>query len=114
MRPLSYSASASATVCRPSPTGWMSRLTHRSSVSGIYVRNVAEDPIWRLYDRIFDSFASGSFRSMPFLLSEESFLTTLGGSFEDMDSSYGWLLSVDSSRLNAGNSTHTRFSQSSV
>ena len=76
-------------------------------ISGIYVRHDAEDPIWRLYDRIFDSFASGSFRSMPFLLSEESFLTTLGGSFEDMDSSYGWLLSVDSSRLNAGNSTYT-------
>ena len=76
-------------------------------VSGIYVRTDPKDPIWRLYDRIFDSFASGSFRSMPFLLSEESFLNTLGGAFEDMDSSYGWLLSVDSSRLNAGNSTYT-------
>ena len=77
-------------------------------ISGSYVRTDPEDPIWRLYDRLLDSFASGSFRSMPFLMSEGSFLNGLGGSFEDMDSSYGWLLSVDSSRLNAGNSTHTR------
>ena len=77
-------------------------------ISGIYVRTDPDLPIWRLYDRLLDSFASGSFRSMPFLLSEKSLLTGLGGSFEDMDSSYGWLLSVDSSRLNAGNSTHTR------
>ncbi len=87
---------------------WMDVTPYASVViSGIYVRTDPEDPVWRLYDRIFDSFVSGSFRSMPFLLSEESFLTTLGGSFEDMDSSYGWLLSVDSSRLNAGNSTYT-------
>ena len=77
-------------------------------ISGIYVRTDPDLPIWRLYDRLLDSFASGSFRSMPFLLSERSLLTGLGGSFQDMDSSYGWLLSVDSSRLNAGNSTHTR------
>ena len=87
---------------------WVDDTPHVSVVfSGIYVRTNPQDPIWRLYDRLLNPFASGSFRSMPFLLSESSFLTGLGATFEDMDSSYGWLLTVDSSRLNAGNSTHT-------
>ena len=74
-------------------------------VSGIYRRKDPDHPLWRLDDEIFHTFASGSFVAVPLLVSEDTLLRGLGGVFADMDTSYGWMLMVDTERLRANNAT---------
>ncbi|MCZ6505189.1 MAG: FtsX-like permease family protein, partial [Actinobacteria bacterium] len=77
-------------------------------VSGIFEKNDPNDEIWHLDDTILRSRVSGSFRSVPFFLSESSYMNVLGSAFQDMDSSYAWLLLVDPDRLNAQNASTAR------
>ena len=85
---------------------WADATPHASVVvSGIYRRVDPGHPIWRLDDEIFHTFASGSFVAVPMLVSEDTLLRGLGGAFADMDTSYGWMLMVDTERLRANNAT---------
>ncbi len=79
-------------------------------ITGIYRRVDPEHPVWRLNDTIFHTFTSGNFRTAPFLVSESTLLRGIGSAFTDMDSNYGWMLSVAQERLRASNSTETRLS----
>ena len=75
------------------------------TVTGLYTRNDHGDLIWELNDRTFHSFTSGNFSTVPFLVSQETFLRGVGKAFPDMDSTYGWLLLVEPDRLSSINAT---------
>ena len=75
------------------------------TVTGLYTRNDPDDLIWELNDRTFHSFTSGNFSTVPFLVSQETFLRGVGKAFPDMDSTYGWLLLVEPDRLSSINAT---------
>ena len=75
------------------------------TVTGLYQSKDPDHPIWQLNDGIFHTFASGNFATVPFLVSEDTLLRGVGAAFPDMDSTYGWLLSVDQERLSSVNAT---------
>ena len=77
-------------------------------ITGVYRRLNADNPLWRLNDEAFHTFTSGSFMVAPLLVSEDTLLSGLGGTFPDMDSTYGWMLMVDHTRLRATNATDAR------
>ena len=79
-------------------------------VSGFFRRVDPDHPIWRLDNEVFHTFSSGSFIAVPLLVSEDTLLRGLGGSFTDMDSTYGWMLLVDHERLRAANATDALYS----
>ena len=76
-------------------------------VSGIFEKNDPNDEIWYLDDTILRG-PLASFRSVPFFLSESAYMNVLGSAFEDLDTSYAWLLLVDPDRLNAQNASTAR------
>ena len=66
-------------------------------ISGIFEKNDPNDPFWHLDQSVFQAATSGSFRSVPFYISEKAFMEVLGAEFRDLDSTYGWLLDVEPS-----------------
>lgn len=74
-------------------------------IVGLFERNDPEALIWQLNDRVFRSITSGDFMTVPFLVSEDTFLKAVGGAFGEMDSSYGWLVDVDVRRISSANAT---------
>ena len=79
-------------------------------VSGIFETKDPGSEFWYLDTRAFQASTSGNFRSVPFYISENTFMEVLGAAFRDLDTTYAWLLTVDPSRLNAGNSSLARAS----
>ena len=77
-------------------------------ISGIFETPEPDIEFWYLDDETFKSSTRGGFRTVPFYISETTFMEVLGGSFRDLDSTYGWLLSVDPTRLNARNASLTK------
>ena len=80
-------------------------------ITGVFTRNDPENEFWYLNDRIFKAATAGSFQTLPFYLTEKAYFETLGDTFKQMDSVFGWLLMVDTSKLNANNS---RFAHASI
>ena len=80
-------------------------------ITGIFTRNDPEHEYWYLNDRIFKAATSDTFRTLPFYLTEKAYYETLGTTFNQMDSVFGWLLMVDTGKLNANNS---RFALASI
>ncbi len=88
---------------------WSDTVSHVTVViTGLYRRADPDDPMWRMNDEIFHTFSQGSFRTAPFLVSEDTLLRGVGSVFSNMDSSYGWMLLVDRERLRAVNATDAR------
>lgn len=78
-------------------------------ITGLFERNDPEAEFWHMDDALVRNVTSGgSFRSVPFFISDAAFFGVLGQAFPDMDSSYIWLLEVDADRLNASNTTLAR------
>ena len=73
-------------------------------ITGIFTPNDPDDEYWYLNERIFNAATADSFQALPFYLTEKAYFETLGGTFNQMDSVYGWLLMVDVGKLNANNS----------
>ena len=87
---------------------WRDRIPYASVViSGLFVKNDPDAEFWYQDDALFRTVTSGSFRTLPFYVSEQMFFNILGAAFTDMDASYAWHLDVDRERLNAGNTTIT-------
>ena len=88
---------------------WTDKIAYGSVViSGLFQRKDADAEYWYLDDTLFKASTSNSFRTVPFYISELTFMEELGTAFKDMDSSYSFLLAVDPNQLNAGNSTYAR------
>ena len=79
-------------------------------ISGIFEKNDPNDPFWHLDQSVFQAATSGSFRSVPFYISEKAFMEVLGAEFRDLDTTYGWLLDVEPSTLDANNANLARLS----
>ena len=77
----------------------------RVIITGTFTRDNPDDEFWRLDDEILRSATGDGFQTLPFYIEEAAYYEVLGRSFSQMSSVYGWLLMVDSERLNAGNST---------
>ena len=75
------------------------------TISGMFERDDPDDAVWHMERAVFDAYTAGSFRTVPFYISEKTYTDVLGGSFRDMDSSYSWLLDVDPGRLSPANAS---------
>ncbi|MDP6453552.1 MAG: hypothetical protein QF898_09620, partial [SAR202 cluster bacterium] len=90
---------------------WSDYATHATVViTGLYERNDPDNEFWHLTDRIFQGATSGNFRTVPFMVTEQTYFDVLGATFRQMDSTYGRLLYVDRAKLTSDNSTFARFS----
>ncbi len=73
-------------------------------VTGVFTPNDPANEFWYLNDRIFKAATADSFRTLPFYVTEKAYFETLGATFKQMNSVFGWLLMVDTNKLNANNS----------
>ena len=79
-------------------------------IAGTFTRNDPEHEYWHLDDRILRAATARSFQTLPFYVSEKAYYEVVGGTFRQMDSTFGWLLMVDAGKLNASNATFARYS----
>ena len=87
---------------------WSDDLAHVEVViSGIFQRERPEAEVWQLEEAVLEAATGASFRTMPFHISQEAFLDTLGPRLRRMEATYAWLLMTDTDRVNARNSTDT-------
>ena len=87
---------------------WSDDLAHVEVViSGIFQRERPEAEVWQLEEAVLGAATGASFRTMPFHISQEAFLETLGPRLRRMEATYAWLLMTDTDRVNARNSTDT-------
>ncbi|MCI0790957.1 MAG: ABC transporter permease [Chloroflexi bacterium] len=89
---------------------WQDRTPYVNVViTGLFERNDPEAEFWHMDDQLVRNATSGgSFRSVPLFISDAAFFNVLGQAFTDMDSSYIWLLQVDTDKINASNTTLVR------
>ena len=80
-------------------------------ITGFFTPNDPDDEIWHLNERVFNAATAGTFRTLPFYVTEKAYYEILGNTFRQMDSVYGWLLMVDPSKVNANNS---RFAHANI
>ena len=76
-------------------------------ISAIFQRKNPDADIWRLDETVLQAATGQSFRTMPFHISSEAFLETLGPRLRRMQATYAWLLITDTSRIHARNSADT-------
>ncbi len=74
------------------------------NITGTFTRNDPDNEYWDLNDRVFLAATGSSFQTLPFYVTERAYYEILGDSMRQMDSTYGWLLMVDTGQLNALNS----------
>ena len=87
---------------------WTDSTPHATvTITGLFERDNPADDFWYLDDRVFKASTERSFRAAPFYISERTFMEVLGTSFRNMDTTYGWHLVVDPSRLSADNAAST-------
>lgn len=77
-------------------------------VSGVVHKNNASANIWHLDQAVLGAATGPSFNTIPFYISEDTFLQVLGPAFRQMESQYGWLLLVDTGGIDAGNAADVR------
>ena len=73
------------------------------TITGVFERIDPSNEYWHLENAVLAAATSGSFRTVPFYVSERAYFGALGAAFTDMDSTYAWLLQVDQSKLNSRN-----------
>ncbi len=73
-------------------------------ITGVFTPNDPDDELWHLNERVLKAATADTFRTLPFYVTEKAYYETLGDTFRQMDSTYGWLLMVDTGKLNANNS----------
>ena len=79
-------------------------------VTGLFEAHDPDDEFWHLNEKIFRASTTGTFRTLPFYVTEKAYFETLGAAFGQMNSTYGWLLMVDEGKLDANNSSLARAS----
>ena len=80
-------------------------------ITGVFTPNDPDDELWHLNERVLKAATADTFRTLPFYITEKAYYETLGATFRQMDSVYGWLLMVDPGKLNANNS---RFAHANI
>ena len=83
---------------------WESKTPYaRVLITGVFSPLDPDEEVWHLDRTVLRSATGPSFRTVPFYVTVSAFMEVLGGSFKDMDSTYGWLLNVDTENLTASN-----------
>ena len=75
----------------------------RVLISGIFERDDPDHELWYMEKAVLNAATGPSFRTVPFHISERTFMEVLGPSVRKMSGLYAWLLIVDRDRLNANN-----------
>ena len=85
---------------------WTDAIPYATAIiSGVFEPRNPQEEIWYLDERVLQGPTSRGFRAVPFFLTEKAYMEVLGAAFRNMDSTYGWLLDVDTGRLNARNAS---------
>ena len=71
----------------------------RVTVSGLFERRDAEDDFWVIYDRVLQKGASLTVESLPLFVDEGGYFALVGPAFGRLETTYGWLLDVDTDRI---------------
>ena len=72
-------------------------------ISGVFERDDPDHRLWRMERDFLNSATRHNFRTVPFHISERTFMEVLGPATRRMSGVYAWLLVVDRDRLNANN-----------
>ena len=72
-------------------------------VTGLFEREAPSSEYWRLEEAALRESPWSTFTYVPFYVSKEAYLGTLGPSFREMNSTYAWFLATDAGRLHARN-----------
>ncbi|MGH2543967.1 MAG: hypothetical protein ACRDIB_14290, partial [Ardenticatenaceae bacterium] len=76
-------------------------------ISGLFEPKDPGSIFWNLEREVLRSSIGDSFNTVPFFIAEDTFMEVIEQAFPSMDSTYGWLLDVDTSRITSDNSTAT-------
>ena len=71
-------------------------------VSGLFERTDPDSDFWAMDERILSA-SSNVIDVVPFYVSEDTYFDVLGRSFRSMESTYGWLLRTDLSKIGTSN-----------
>ncbi len=71
----------------------------RVTVSGFFERRDPNDDFWVLYDRVLQKGASLTVESVPLFVHEGGYFAVTGPEFGGLETTYGWLLDVDTGRI---------------
>ncbi len=71
----------------------------RVTVSGLFERRDPLDDFWVLYERVLQKGASLTVDTLPLFVDEDAYYGVLGPAFGSLESTYGWLLDVDTERI---------------
>ena len=83
---------------------WKDDASHANViVTGIFHRSDPAHPLWTADALVLEAATGLSFVTMPFYVSEETFFDVLGTTFRDMDSTYAWVLDVNTDTLHSDN-----------
>ncbi len=77
------------------------------TISGVFERDDPDADIWQLESRVLRAATGPSFRTLPFHIPQETYLDILGPSLRKLDSTYAWLLVVDTGKVHARNARST-------
>ena len=72
-------------------------------ISGVFERDDPDHRLWRMERDFLNSATRHNFRTVPFHISERTFMEVLGPATRRMSGVYAWLLVVDRDRLTANN-----------
>ncbi len=88
---------------------WDDRFPHAHVVVTGLVRPLDPgDRFWTLDRRVIGAATGESFTTVPLFVSEAGYFDGVGRTFADMDTTYGWLLSVDPGRIGADSAARAR------
>ena len=65
------------------------------TVTGLFERRDPGDDFWVLYDRVLQKGASLTVDSVPLFVDEGGYFAVMGPAFGRLETTYGWLLDVD-------------------
>ena len=85
---------------------WEEDIQHAEVViAGIFQINDQAHEFQYVYDEAMISDTSVTVKALPLFVSKKTFLTLVGGSFENLRGKYNWLLDIDTDHLNQDNAS---------
>ena len=77
-------------------------------ITGVFEKSDPEDDFWYLEESVLNAATGPSFRTVPFYITEGSFMEVLGPTLRKMEGTFAWHLGVEIDRVNARNAQLTR------
>lgn len=80
-------------------------------ITGVFQKTDPDAPFWYLYDRALQPGTVSTLQTVPLFISLDAYLGVLGPALGNLESTYTWLIDVDSERLD---STNTSIAESNL